>query len=509
MEKFKAYLALTVTCAIVATFATNYARADGNLQNLKHVIIITQADHSFDNYLGTLPYASGTPYHSGPCSRNDHRCVDGLTCTQNDHRLVCRNSNVAEDGTIVPAFHQTVFCSADLDHSWTGSHLEGNFTFPNMMVSSSPNDGFVRQNQHSAEGDGRRDRSESAAMGYYTVTDLPFYYRLAETFALDDRYFSSMAGPAFPNRSYELAATSFGHLRNAEILPPPGGYKPIGGTIFDLLDRNGVTWTNYFGNFATSLIFHGATNSRLASVDTFMADAAAGRLPAVSFVDPFFTSSAPGTDEHPPSDIRAGEFYVANLVRAVRNGPNWKDSIIFITYDQHGGFYDHVAPPKANQNGLNSPDGIDPGLCEDLSDPPMSMIPGGGANCLGLPLTGHSFEEAAALCPMLVQPNEAYPSFCAGFNQLGFRVPLIAVAPFSKPHYVSHTVSDHTSLLAIIEQRFLTRGGQRPHLTARDEYAATLIDMFDFDQSPSLTATIPSAPAPSSSDPGCGLSGAS
>jgi phospholipase C len=104
---------------------------------------------------------------------------------------------------------------------------------------------------------------------------------------------------------------------------------------------------------------------------------------------------------------------------------------------------------------------------------------------------------------MLLQPNEAYPSFCADFNQLGFRVPLIAVAPFAKPHYVSHTIGDHTSLLAIIEQRFLTRGGQRPHLTARDEYASTLSDMFDFDHSPSLTANIPPAPASSSSDPGC------
>jgi phospholipase C len=104
---------------------------------------------------------------------------------------------------------------------------------------------------------------------------------------------------------------------------------------------------------------------------------------------------------------------------------------------------------------------------------------------------------------MLVQPNEAYPSFCSGFNQLGFRVPLIAVSPFSKPHFVSHTIGDHTSLLAIIEQRFLTRAGQRPHLTARDEYASALTDMFDFDHSPSLTATVSQAPRPSSADPGC------
>jgi phospholipase C len=502
MVKFKAHLALVIVSAILATLAASHARADGNIEKLRHVIIITQGDHSFDNYLGTLPYTSGTPYHSGPCPGNDHRCVDGLTCAHSSQGLQCSNSNVAEDGTLVLSFHQTSFCTAALNQGWTASHLEGNFTFPNMMESASPNDGFVRQNQDWAAGRGT-DPADSPTMGFYTAHDLPFYYELAETFALDDRYFSSLPGPAFPNRAYELAATSFGHVSNTEMIPPPGGYKPIGGTIFDLLDRNEVTWINYFANLATSSFFHTAANSHLASIADFLADAGAGRLPAVSFVDPVFSFPARGTDEHPPSDIRAGESYVATLVRAVRNGPNWKDSIIFITYDQSGGFYDHVAPPDANQNGLDSPDGIDPGLCEDLSDPPLSLTPAGGANCLGMPLSKHSFQEANALCPMLVQPNEVYPSFCANFNQLGFRVPLIAVAPFSKPHYVSHTVGDHTSLLAIIEQRFLRRGDWRPHLTARDQYASTLSDMFDFDHSPSLNVSIPTAPAASSSDPGC------
>src|SRR5437899_11317776 len=106
---------------------------------------------------------------------------------------------------------------------------------------------------------------------------------------------------------------------------------------------------------------------------------------------------------------------------------------------------------------------------------------------------------------MLEQPNEAYPSFCAGFSQLGFRVPLVAVSPFSKPHYVSHTVGDHTSLLALIEKRFLsldeneTNGdgdnNGRPHLTRRDQHANTLEDLFDFEHSPSLdTAIVPAAP---------------
>jgi phospholipase C len=100
-----------------------------------------------------------------------------------------------------------------------------------------------------------------------------------------------------------------------------------------------------------------------------------------------------------------------------------------------------------------------------------------------------------------------YPLSCANFNQLGFRVPFIAVSAFSKPHYVSHTVGDHTSILALIEARFLNPEsedeGDRLHLTARDQHANTLEDMFDFDDSPSLDVTIPAAPIPLATDPNC------
>jgi phospholipase C len=94
----------------------------------------------------------------------------------------------------------------------------------------------------------------------------------------------------------------------------------------------------------------------------------------------------------------------------------------------------------------------------------------------------------------------SYPPSCANFNQLGFRLPLIAISPFAKPHYVSHMVGDHTSLLALIEKRFFS---PRVHLTARDQHAHTLEDMFDFEHSPSQAAQVPDAPAVSSTDNGC------
>ena len=161
----------------------------------------------------------------------------------------------------------------------------------------------------------------------------------------------------------------------------------------------------------------------------------------MAFIDAAQGVFIPENDEHPGTDIRLGQNHVAQVVNAVRNSPNWKDSMIFITYDEYGGFYDHVAPPAAPQGGALNPDGISPGLCADTSNPPMSSEPGGGANCT------ESVSIESSFCPGFTSLG-LFPAGCANFNQLGIRVPLIAVSPFSKPHYVSHTTGDHTSLLA-------------------------------------------------------------
>jgi phospholipase C len=230
----------------------------------------------------------------------------------------------------------------------------------------------------------------------------------------------------------------------------------------------------------------------------------------VAFVDPnfgFFDPTAEN-DEHPGpgpgSNIRAGQSFVARVVDAVRNSPNWPDTIVLITYDEHGGFYDHVAPPAARQGGARTPDGIAPGQCADESNPSSSEAPGGSLNCT------ESKMEAAQLCPAF-SPTGPFPAQCASFDQLGVRVPLLAISPFAKPHYVSHRVTDHTSILALIERRFLApdpdarnRAGT-PHLTARDADADTLEDLFDFETSPSLDSLVNASLAlpPNSADPGC------
>ena len=488
--------------ALALVISASPTRADGNLQNVNHIIIMMQENHSFDNYFGVLAYVPGTPYHSArgsgvrrACDPGDHTCVDGLSCRVTDTGSIkCRNRNPGTKGT-VRSFHDPRYCTGpDLDHSWIGSHQEGNFANPNDMLRSSRNKGFVKVNAQTEQPD---QATAHDTMGFYTDTDLPFYYGLAATFAISDRYFASVIGQTLPNRMYFLAGTSFGHLTTNELITP-GGYKPITGTIFDRLNAAGVSWTDYFSDFPYSGIF-GSFPGHQKSVTTFPADAAAGTLPAVAFVDPSalvdqtINGTQYETDEHPPNDIRAGEYFVSQIITAFRNSPNWNDSVLFLTYDEHGGFYDHVMPPPAPQGGAPTPDGIAPGQCADASNPPASEMPGGGANC-----THSSTVDAPGICPSFT-PTGPYPSTCATFNQVGFRLPLIAVSPFAKPQYVSHTIGDHTSLLALLEKRFAL-----PNLAARDANADDLEDLFDFDGAPSATATIGTAPPPMQpGDPGC------
>jgi phospholipase C len=437
---------------------------------------------------------------------SDHSCVDGLSCTVDGAgNYTCSNSNLDQDGSTVFAFHGTSRCVApDLDHSWLYTHLELNFLDANHGFRGR-NDGFVRVNDLTEQIDNGESATDDQTISFYNQNDLPFYYDLAQKFAINDRYFASVPGPTFPNRSYLLAATSFGHLTTSDTFPPAGGYKPITGTILDLFDQNGITWADYFQDapqggsfrpFGTSGI-----DPHFLPLPVFLGQAATGTLPQVSFVDPNFGlfGQASENDEHPPTDIQRGQAFVSQVINAVRNGPNWKDSVIFLVYDEHGGFYDHVRPPHARQAGALTPDGIAPGQCADLSNPPPSLQPGGGAECSSnlLSKLDTSVADAEALCPDLaLDPTGPYPARCANFNQYGIRVPFVAISPFSKPAYVSHTSGDHTSLLAFIEKRFLSSTGSTLHLTQRDGNASALEDLFDFQHSPSLNTAIGQAAPP-------------
>jgi phospholipase C len=489
--------------ALSLVWTVRPARADGNLNNVKHIIVLIQENHSFDNYFGALAYAPGSPYHNGngSCSATDHRCLDGLTCKLSVGNLACSNSNVNSRGALVYASHSNTRCITDPDHSWYGEHVDLNFDDPNDALKDTGNNGYERDDEP-LNGD--------EVMNFYTQDDLPFYYKLGATFAISDRHFAGTVGPTFPNRSYLETGTSFGHVTTADAVPPPGGYRPITGTIYDLLNKAGVTWADYYQDVPADIFFDEVDVVHNLPLAMFY-DAAAGKgtLPSVVFIDPNLgvLTNTSENDEHPPTDIQRGQFFVSQVVNALRNGPYWNDSILFISWDESGGFYDHAVPPAAVQAGQRTPDGIYPGQCEDLSLPPLSEIPGFGAECSWnfTSTSDTSVKDAEELCPALrSDPHGSYPTSCAAFDQLGVRVPFVTISPFAKPNYVSHVVTDHTSILALIEQRFL----EGKNLTKRDKYAPTPEDMFDFDTSPSLDATVIQAEPPVDDCTPAGSSGA-
>ncbi len=399
-----------VVSLLTATAGPAAAKKPPSLQSIKHVVVFMQENRSADTYLGQLNTLQPA-YEAEPATGNP---------------------NPIGPGTIVP-FHKTTLCeSSDLNHSWNGEHQGWD---------NGAMDGFTAANDSSSANADPSDPTGSRTMGYYTQADLPYYYSLYSTFATGDRYFQSVLGPTYPNRFYLYAGTSFGHIQNDN--PPSGGFPNK--TIFELLGNAHVSWKIYasqipFGAEFAYVRQHAARH--VTTIDRYYSDAQHGRLPAVSFVDPIFASGVNAeTDEHPPSNVQVGQSFAYSIVNALERSRDWKSSALFLTYDENGGFYDHVPPPAAVP-----PDAI----------PPM------------------------------LQPGDTV----AGFNQLGMRVPVVVVSPFSKPHSVSHVVHDHTSITRFIETRF-----NLPSLTARDAVADPMLEFFDF--SADAFKVPPSFPAPS------------
>ena len=359
---------------------------------IDHVVVLMQENRSFDSYFGEL-HLEGQPRSTPlPPESSNPNPVD-------------------EDAPPIEVFHKTALCEvADVNHSWTGTHQE---------IDNGRMDGFTAANAIPLDPTGSR------AMGFYDRRELPFYYALYSQFAMGDRYFASVPGPTFPNREYLLAGTSFGHIRND--LPAAG--LP-GRSIFNLLDEAHVSWKIYFHDLPAGFLFayvrqHAARH--VVPISQYFADAAAGELPQVTFVDPRFTgSNNVESDEHPPANVQVGEQFTATVISGLFKSPQWGSSALFLTYDEHGGFFDHVAPPKAPV-----PDDITP------------MLGRGDVN--------------------------------ATFDRYGVRVPAVVVSPFARRHFVSHQVHDHTSILRFIEDRF-----GLPALTRRDAHANPMLEFFDF-----------------------------
>ncbi len=428
------------------------------IPGIRHIVLLMMENHSFDNYLGLSGRGDGLGGQPP------------VNLTPDGRAVASHHFDTTEQHPGVPS------------QSWRSSHIQ---------FDDGRNAGFAAAVQ-----DLDPEADPSLAMGYWDGRDIPFYQGLARTFALADRWFCSCLGPTFPNRRFLLAATANGLIDDsmASIID-----HPKTGTILDLLNRFGVTWANYhhvpplrlwrkqFGSRAERMakLALGSviprvdatvrgelrctanlyplgllrTIGHLRHIDRFFSDAAKGTLPSVSIVDPDFESCS----EENPQDIQIGESFAADVINAVMHGPAWPHTLLVWFYDEHGGYFDHVAPPAAEV-----PDDV----------PPHSLADGRGplqwlARHLGLwPSQRHQDDAPGA------------------YDRYGFRVPAVLVSPRARPGAVSSTLYDHTSVLKLIEEKW-----NLPSLTRRDRAATAPWDMLDLDGPPAFLEP-PDLPAP-------------
>jgi len=368
------------------------------LPQIEHIVVLMKENHTFDNYFGMLGRG------------------DGFTLDVHGQPV---NSNPDAAGRPVTVHHLTSPWQPwhGLDQHWNASHLQWNH---------GANDGFVRTT------------NSSLPMGYWTGDDLPFYYGLARTFPIGDRYFASCLAQTFPNRRFLQAGTASGLV--ATRLPNPFEPNPPTGTVWDELDRHQISWVNYFvelpeiGLYPRVWIDHPSNAHPIAA---FYQDCRLGRLPAISLITPDLFVISEGETQ----DVQAGEAFTASVVDAVLHSPSWPRTMLIVVYDEGGGYYDHVPPPSAV-----APDDV----------PPATHVP---------------------------------PDQPGGYDQLGFRVPCIVVAPFAKAGHVSHVVYDHTSILKTIQNKW-----NLPPLTRRDAAAADLLDFLDLTGAPAFLQPPPLPP---------------
>src|ERR1700761_9507131 len=360
---------------------------------IEHIVVVMMENRSFDHFLGWLPGAHGRQA--------------GLSYLDND-------------GEAHPTWHLTtdVGCShPDPDHSYAGGRSE----YDNGAM-----DGWLRTTSN-----------DTFSIGYYQEADLPFYSRLARNFTTLDNYFASILSSTFPNRVFQHAAQTDRITNSLDLSTLP--------TIWDLLADAGVSHKYYFSNVPFLALWGPKYLGMSALFADFLADAATGNLPSVSFVDPRFTilDDGLGNDDHPHADLRAGEAFVGQVYRALTAGPAWKNTLLVVNRDEWGGFYDTVAPPR------------------------------------------------------VIAPNAVDTDLVEGKALLGCRVPVNLISPFTRGNTATPRIDsqlyDHTSVLKLIEWRF-----NLPPLTSRDasDDIANLALALNFSQPDTSVPALPFIPPP-------------
>lgn len=311
-------------------------------------------------------------------------------------------------GNAIALFEATMDHECDLDppHGWDELHSSWN---------AGKCDQFVVQQQMSHPGVTGPDAI--APMQYLTRTEMPVSYALADAYTTCDRWFASMMGPTYPNRFYWMTGSSNGMMDNN--LPTGPLTWP---SIFNRIDTKKVEWAYYYGSIPVLSALNEPgpyqldlmTKKRLRGFSEFMLDAMAGTLPPISYIDPFFY----GNDDHPPIHPINGQELIASVYTALAQSPQWNNCMLVVTYDECGGFYDHVSPPT----------------------------------------TADDFAST-------------------GFDQLGFRVPAIVAGPYAKQGYVSSVQYDHSSALKHLINTF-----DLDNLNMRTAAANDLTDCIDMER---------------------------
>lgn len=301
----------------------------GTLANIDHIIVLTMENRSFDHMLGYL----SLPYEKGGMNRTD---VDGLKGGE---------FNLCNGRTIKPfrfPYGDTIFSPGP----------SNSFEPMATAVNGGRMDGFAQ-----VYADEFGNTLAHRVMGYHSYDNVPTYDALAREFAICHRWFCSFPGETFPNRYFELTGRpntdpwGLWDYATDNVIP-----FVFTDTIFDHLSEQGVSW-KYFEHSPCQLrLFerHTFDSQNLVSYDDpefgFANLALSGGLPSVSFIDPHFKDFPPDSFcDEPPSDIRNSQKFIEDLVGVVRASPNWEKTLLIITYDEHGGFYDHVSPPVAAQ----------------------------------------------------------------------------------------------------------------------------------------------------------------
>jgi len=348
----RTFLKATGGLATSAAFNPETLRAASS--QIKHIVVVMMENRSFDHFLGWLPNANGKQA--------------GLSY-KDIHGVIHPTHELAPDLTGC-GFN-------DPDHSYQGGRIQ---------VDNGLMDGFMRTSA-----------ADVYAIGYYQEADNQFLPQFARNFTTCDMYFPSVLGPTFPNRIFQLCGQTDRLDDSASLC----SYR----TIFDHCLAAGVSARYYYGNVPFLALFPIDAIFFSHSFATFLSDCTRGTLPAVSFLDPSFTLLLnTGNDNHPESDIRNGDAFIAQVYDAIATSPEWSSTVLVLNYDEWGGFFDHVPPPRA------------------------------------------------------LAPNSTDTDLVNGKAMLGCRCPCIVASPWtvgdSRNPTVDHTILDHTSVLKMIESVF-------------------------------------------------------